>query len=70
MEVGFLEIVGAVIGISAMNVGVIMGYIHLLHKQTEKDVKKLHSCLNSKFNAGKAEHDRLDRRIDEIAVRS
>ena len=67
MEVGLFEIVGTVIAISGMNVGVIMAYIRLLHKETEKDLKDVRNCINEKFNKGKDEHARLDKRIDEIA---
>lgn len=62
-----LDIIGTVLGISALNVGVIIIYVQHLHKETEKDFKEVRECINSKFNAGKEEHERLDKRIDKIA---
>ena len=67
MEVGLFEIVGTVIAISGMNVGVIMAYINMLHKQTKEDYKRSSDCITQKYEHGKKEHERLDRRIDEIS---
>ena len=63
-EITFIEMIGGVIGISALNVGVIMAYIRQLHNETEKDLERVRLCIDSKFNQGKKEHQILHERID------
>lgn len=49
------EIIGALIGISGLNVGVIMIYIRHLHEETKKDIKE----LKEDAKKGHAEHRKL-----------
>lgn len=61
MENNFFEVVASMIAISGITTGVTMMYINLLHKHTNEKI-------DMKFNAGKQEHERLDRRIDKIDI--
>lgn len=67
MEITLIEAIGVIMGVSGLNVGVIMAYINMLHKQTKEDYKRSSDCITQKYEHGKKEHERLDRRIDEIS---
>ena len=66
MEVSLVEIMGIIMGVSGLNVGVIMAYIKLGHNQMSKELKQVAECITKKYESGKKEHKRLDQRIDEI----
>lgn len=61
-----LDIIGTVLGISALNVGVIIIYVQHLHKETCNEMKELKKDLNDKFNAGSEAHIEIHERIDKI----
>ena len=54
------EIIGAIVGISGLNVGVIMVYIKHLHSETQKDIK----VLKKDAKQGHAEHKKLWRALN------
>lgn len=58
-ELTFTEIAGLTVGISALNITLIMAYINFLHKDTNHKLADLKECVMEKYNRGLEAHRRL-----------